>query len=420
MFRYFRRLACALAAAVAWSNPAAAEPCSAISRANLVECAHRASLDLRAGQAAVRAANGRVQATEPWLPANPVIDVSASRRRAASVSATNWSASLGVQLEVAGQRAARRTAATADRDAQQSAVVATERATAAEAFRLYFQVLSARQSRQVLEQLAAAADRVRLAAKAAAERGAAAGIEADVADATYLAVVRRQLSAARDERSALSSLSSLLGVAPQSSLQVTGALEPLAAAARVQPSFEPRDPPEVVALAAEKRAALARVSAFRRSRVPSPSVSVFVQRDGFDENVVGLGLAFPLPLPEPLGRTFSGEVTENQALAERSAILADQGRRAVRAELARAIAGYAAAAEASRAFDVERVTRAARSSESLATEVQAGRLSIRDAIAFQTPLLELMLGAIEARAELCLTSVEVVHAAGLPLEGSGE
>jgi cobalt-zinc-cadmium efflux system outer membrane protein len=419
MFAYSRWIHCVFIAAVAaWASPAAAGPCSTISRSNLVACVEQASLERRAGQAAVRAADGRVRATDHWLPANPTVELTGARRWVTNASALNWSASLGVQLEIAGQRGARRTAAVAEREAQRSVVVAIERTTASEAFRLYFELLSARETRAVLEKLDAASKRVWEAAKAAAERGVAAGIEADVAEAAHLSVVRRELDAVREERTAAASLENLLGLAQTERLEVTGSLEPLTSAGYVQDRLVPPDSPEVLALSAEKRAALARASAFRRARVPSPTVSVFVQRDGFDENVVGLGLAFPLTLPEPIGRTSAGEVAENEALAERAALLAEKSRRTIRADLARVLATYAAAEQAIRAFSDERIARAEQTSESLASEVQAGRVSIRDAIVFQAPLLELMLGAIESRRALCLASVELVRAAGLPLDGS--
>ena len=108
---------CVALVSVAWSWSAAAAPCSHVSRSNVVGCALAASLERQAGEAAVRASEGRVQATDPWLPSNPELAVTGARRRTAAESTLNWSASLGVELEIAGQRGARRRAALAERDA---------------------------------------------------------------------------------------------------------------------------------------------------------------------------------------------------------------------------------------------------------------------------------------------------------------
>jgi outer membrane protein, heavy metal efflux system len=414
-----RRLACGLATLSAlWAPPVAATPCSVLSRENVVRCTREASLERRAGEAAVRAADGRLRANDPWLPANPELALAGSRRRAPGESALNWSASLGLEVEVAGQRGARRAAALAERDVQRQGVEANARLTFSDAFRLYFEVLAAREERTVLDKLSAATTRVFEAARAAAERGAAAGIDADVADSARIAVLRRAVDAARAERVATVSLASLVGLTPSQPLQVTGLLEPFASAARVQPDHLAPDSPEVRAFTAEKRAFSARASSLRRSRVPNPRLSVFVQRDGFNENVVGVGLALPLPLPEPIGRTFAGQIAESEALSQRASLLAENSRRTRRAELLRAIAEYQLTDQLVRAFDAERLAHAQQALDNLASELQAGRVSIRDAIVLQGPLIELLLGAIEAKRALCLASVEVLRTAGLPFEGT--
>src|SRR6188768_1585288 len=150
-----------------WSWQVSAAPCTSVSRANVARCAVAASLERQATDASLRAAQGRVQATDPWLPSNPALDLSGSRREGPSGKTLNWSASLGVELEIAGQRGARRSAALAERDAQKSAVGAVERATAREALSLYFEVLAARDEQRVLAQMDAAATRVWQAAQAA-------------------------------------------------------------------------------------------------------------------------------------------------------------------------------------------------------------------------------------------------------------
>jgi outer membrane protein, heavy metal efflux system len=414
-----RRLVYGLAALSALGAlPAAATPCSVIGRENVVRCTREASLERRAGEAAVRAADGRLQANDPWLPSNPELALTGSRRRAPNASALNWSASLGLELEIAGQRGARRAAALAERDAERHGVEANARLMASDALRLYFEVLAAREQRTVLDKLSAATTRVFEAARAAAERGVAAGIDADVADSARIAVLRRTVDAARDERVASLSLAGLLGLTLSPPLQVTGLLEPLASAARVQPDQLAPDSPEVRAFTAENRAFSARASSLRRSRVPNPRVSVFVQRDGFNEDVVGVGLALPLPFPEPIGRTFAGQIAESEALAQRASLLAENGRRKRRAELLRAIADYQLADQLARAFEPERLLHAQQALDNLSSELQAGRVSIRDAIVLQGPLIELLLGAIEAKKALCLASVEVIRTAGLPFDGA--
>lgn len=413
MSAFFRLFALVGAMGVGfWPAMAAAEPCRAVTRDNLAQCVLQASPELRAQQAAVRAASGRVQASEPWLPSSPEVAVTASQRRAPGQSALNWSASLGVQLEVAGQRGARRRSAAAEREAQRLLLRAVERETRSEAFALYFEVLAARESAQTLSRLDATTTKLHDAALAAAERGVGAGVDAQVAEGASLSVMHRLEEARRDEQVALASLSSLLGLAPNARFTVTGTLTPLPQAEAARGLASAPEPPEAQAFAAESRAALEGASALRRSRIPSPTLSVFVQREGFNENVVGLGLGIPLPLPEPLSPLRAGDIAEREATSERARALSDGARRVAQSQLTQAALQYDSALRAAQVFNTERVSRAATTIDNLATEVSAGHLSTRDALVLQQPLFDILLRATEIRRELCLASVALLRAAG--------
>jgi cobalt-zinc-cadmium efflux system outer membrane protein len=270
----------------------------------------------------------------------------------------------------------------------------------------------------LVQRLEAISKRLWDAAQAAADRGALPGVEADLAEAAYVRVVERRIEVRADERRARNELAALLGLDSDQTLQVKGTLEPLPEAERWR-AGTPGDRPEAAALEAEARAFAARADAQRRSRVPSPTVSVFVQKDGFNENVLGVGLAFPLPLPEPLGRLHSGEIAENEALARRAGLLAADSRRRANADLLRALANYQAAQEATRTYTDDRVQRSEKSLTSLAAEVEAGRIGTRDAVLLQGPLFDLLLGAVEARKHLCVASADVARAAGVRLEEGG-
>jgi outer membrane protein, heavy metal efflux system len=383
----------------------------------LVACTLKASLDRRAGQAAVEAAEGRVTTSEALLPSNPALGLTGARRSGVEGRVTNWSASLGVELELAGQRSARRSAARADRDARKSEVQVAERAAAAAAWRAYFEVLAAREGARILTRLESTSERVWQAAQGAAERGRASGIEADIAEHSYLNVKRRRLALEREAHRAALSLSSLVGLSADERPVITGALEPLKQASRVDASARVPEPPQVAALEAERRAFAARASVSRRGRVPNPTVSVFVERDGFNENVVGVGLGLPLPLPAPLGQSRRGEIVESEALSSRAGTLAERERRAARVEFLRALSDYQGALETQHTFTTERLERAERALTNLADEVEAGRLAVREAVLFQAPLLEQLLSAVETKKAVCLASVELVKTAGLSLDG---
>lgn len=398
---------------VSWAR-AEVTACKAVSRENLVECVMRASLEARAAGAGVRAAEGRILAARPWFPSAPTLSLTGARRSSGGEQDLNWSATLGVELELAGQREGRREAATAEREAAVRSQEAGARLTALVAWKTYFDVLAAAETARLIERLEAGAKRVAEAARAFADRGAFAGAEADLADVAWVRVAQRRIAAARELELSRVVLAQLLGLAATSELVVQGTLTPLHAPDHACPSAD--DPPSVASLEAESRAFAARAKVERRNRVPNPVVSLFAQRDGFNEQVFGAGVTLPLPLPEPVGRLHAGEIAENEALSRRAHLLASNERRAARSRLQQALARYDAARQAVSTYTAERLQRSEATLVSLSAAVEAGRLGIRDALILQEPLLEQLLGAIEARRALCVASAELLLAMNAHLE----
>lgn len=406
---------------------AGARDCSAVNRRSVVRCALAASLDGRAERQSVEALEGRRVAVSPLFPANPVLSIAASRRSAGAAATTNWTASLAQELEIGGQRGTRQAAVDAEIGARKGRVAVLDRDVAARAWRAYFKALAARDELALTTRLEKTLQRVKIATRAAAERGLVSGIESDLAEVAELRVTQVRARATVRARSAVLSLTSLLGFDPTTApaASVEGELIPLASAEQVSSGGSASDPdlaarPEVQNAAFERRAFELRASAYRRARIPNLTVSAFVENDGFNERVIGAGIALPVPLPAPLGRSYAGEIAENEALSRRAATEVERVRRELRLERMNALESYQGAKTQAAVFTVERLARADQGLASIAQEIEAGRLSVRDSIVAQQALVELLLSAVEARLELCLASVDLVHAAGLPLNGSEE
>lgn len=419
-----KRFVCvvALAAVVLAPSRAGAEPsCTRVSRAEVVDCVLRASLVVRAEAQTAEALEGRRVAQAPLLPTNPVLSLSAARRTADGRDVTNWAASLEQQLEIAGQRSARRRAADLQVVAQGHRIVATRREIAALGWLAYFDALAAAEELRLTTRVAAVSTQIATVARGMADRGVLSPVEADVADAARVATDQAQLTAERRSRTSHVTLGVLLGSEAPSTVGATGDLEPLRAVeeeARAAAARDGSERPEVQALEAERRAQEATASAFARARVPNVTLSAFAQNDGFDERVFGVGLSVPIPLPQPVGRLFNGEIAETSALARRAATDAERSRRQARGALATALADFDTRHREREAFTPERLARAQQSIEAIAREIEAGRLPLRDALVSEQVLIGLLRASVEARHALCVASVDLARAAGLPLERS--
>lgn len=391
-----------------------------ITRATVARCALKASLAVRAERDELDAARGRHLAVSPILPANPTLSLSVARRSEAGPQVTNWYASVAQELEIAGQRGLRRDSAQAEVDTRQKRVVVSERDVAATALVAFYEALAAREEQALASRLTAIAKAVSAVAHAKADKGLIAPVDADVADAATVRMTRSKLAADRQLATATAFLATLIGSDPAiGNIRAEGELEPIASidvATRSVAAKNLSARPEVQALDDERRALELRAAAFRRSRVPNPTISAFVENDGFNEHVFGVGLALPIPIPGNVGRTYNGEVAEAEALARRAATERERTMREIRLAVTTAARAFESRRLEAQAFSPELLANAETSLRSLGQEVESGRLTIREAVVAQQALIELLQGYLAARRALCLASVDLARAAGIPLE----
>lgn len=399
---------------------AGAPSCTPINRVNLVRCALEGSLVAKAERQTLEAAEARQEAARPILPSNPVLNVSGARRSAAGQpTVINWYATLSQEIEIAGQRGARKRVADAEREAQEKTIAKTNRDIAAAAWRAYFEAIAVREEVRLGEHLEALTAKVAAATRAAADKGLVSGVDADVAEAAHLRVAQDRIAASRRAQVAKAALFASMGLDPRLDAGVEGDLVPLSdveAFAERQEARAVEDRPEVQALESTGRAYEARAALYRRSRIPNPTFSVFVQNDGFNERVFGVGLSLPITLPQPVGRTYAGEIAESEALSRRSKTEAEQARRGIRLDVANAQALFESVRAQSELYTGERIGRADQSLRAIASEIEAGRLAVRDAIVSQQSLVEVLKAGLETRKNVALASVELALAAGYPLE----
>lgn len=389
-----------------------------IDRANLIRCVLDESLAVRAEQAGLRATEGRRRAARVILPSNPVLSLSGARRTltGGGQATLNWSAELSQELEIAGQRGARSRAADAEQAAQKQRVLLSKRDAATAAWMAYFEAIAAKGELSLADKLLQASQRMSAVARGKAEQGLISAVDADVIEAATLRVLQAKFAATRKWVIATAELAALMGRdASRPVTTVEGDLSPLPLADSPATAAD-SDRPESRLLANEQKALNARVDTLRRGRVPNPTLSVFAQNDGFDERVYGLGIALPIPLPSPVGRTNAGEIAELDALGERAQIEKERVARTLGLAATTAAAELRTHREAVAAFTPSVLERAERSLVDLAEAINAGKMSARDALIAQQALIELLQTNLAERLELCLASVRLARALGRPLE----
>lgn len=407
-----------------WTTRSVAEAppsCGAtLRRDDVVACALRASPEIVASLREVEAARAGETTASTLLPSRPSLSLALGQRTATAYEprATVWSAELAQELEIAGQRSARRQAAAARVRAEQFRTELVRRQTVADALDAYFETLAALEQKKLADAQASVGAALARAARARAEAGLSPAIEADIAEAAALRMGQERFAAERRLEASRAKLAALVGRDPLQPLAVEGELSPLPLPTKLEAlvarAFEARA--DVAALEAEREAEEARASLYRRSRIPNPTLSVFAERENPEELRFGVGLAFPIPLPEPLAPNHRGEIAEATALAASASARADALRQRARADLTTAALLLASRKREAEAFPPEVLDRARSGLEALAHEVEAGRLPLRDALLAQQSLLDLLRSDLDARLELCRASVELLRTSALSLD----
>jgi cobalt-zinc-cadmium efflux system outer membrane protein len=405
-----------------WAIAQEQNACSVgVTRINVVACALAASLSVQSASQELDAAEARQVAVSPLLPSNPLLDVSGARRTSGPAVVANWSVTLSQELEVGGQRSARRDAAAAAVNAQSARVRLSRRETALEAWRRFFDVAASEEALRMAERLTSITDAMASVARARADQGLGAPVDADLARAAALGVLRAKLAAERRASESKAALTSLLGFDPLSTtLAVAGDLNPVPGVAQARHAVLQgviTQRLELRALEFESRAQALRAAALRRSRIPNPTLSVFAQNDGIHERVLGAGVSFPVPLPG-IGRTYAGEIAEADALEQRARTQREVLERDVRLEIATALNDFDSRALEVQALEGEPLAHAEETLNALAQEIEAGQLPVRDAVVTQQALIELLRAGIDARLAWCLASVDLAAALGMSVEGS--
>lgn len=396
-----------------FSEPPATDRCRTgpLDRAAVIACAVRDNPRLDADEAALSAASARRATARVALPSHPQLEVSGATRKAAGIPrGWNLYGTLRQELEVGGQRRKRIDVAASEHEVASARARTTERDVTAEALLAYYDVLAARERRLLIEQARRVSAALSGLAQARTKAGAEAGLSADLAEIAAVALERSALEHLRDEAVAEATLSRSLGLAPRELPEVSGTLVPLELPER---AAAPSARTELAEAKATERLRVRQTALVRRELVPNPSVSLFVQRDGFAELVVGAGILLPLPLPGPVGPLTRSRVTEararaREAASDRAAVVrgieleVDITREELRQHKAMAAL-----------YTEDTLTRARTDLEALAKALAEGHLDVRGALLAQQQLIEFIEGDIDARHSACRASIEAARALGL-------
>lgn len=398
----------------------------------VVACALAQSPALRLEQQETQVLLGQRLRARSLLPTHPLVQVSFAGRRPPSVpgatdpaTTLNWYVTLSQEIEIAGQRGARVRAAELSISAQGRRVFITAQEVVAQALTTYYELLAAQEAVELGREVARIASLLSTLGTARAQAALTSAVDSHAAQAEAARLSALRFEAERREGELRTDLATLLGTprlrnisgsldvlpdAGSSELPITseGSLEPV-----IEQALRLRA--DVAVARFEQEARSARVQVLRRERVPNLTLSFLAQRDGFDEQVIGGGLALPLPLPAPLGPSRAGEIAAAQAQVTQAEITIERVQRQVRAEVQRAVQREQSYAAQLRMFPAALATQARADLAALSQAIAGRAMATRDALLLERTLVEFLITRVEIRRGLALSRIERLRATGQPM-----
>ena len=331
--------------------------------------AMRANPELRAARLDTTIARGELRQASVLLQSNPSADV-LTRGLGAEVGVSQ-------EIEVAGQRAARREAGTANVERARAGVIDATRTTIGEVDRSFYRLVAVRQQSTLADSVVALNRRLADAAARQLEAGEISQLEYNLATVEYGRSRARALAARREQETAASELRRLLGVAADTPIATiidlpapadstrraasrgelsrresrvgpfdTIALDSVSVDSLTRLALERR--PDLQERAAAASRARAQASLARREAFPNLLLRASSERlEGSENRVLRPGLGITLPsFNLNRGEVQARRADAEQADLEREALVAR-----IRIDVRRALVAYRSAASEADVLD---------------------------------------------------------------------
>ncbi|TMB21386.1 MAG: TolC family protein [Deltaproteobacteria bacterium] len=400
----------ALATTVVLVLAAAAAGADLLSLEEALARARIASPALRAAEADLDAARGRL-AQARLFPANPVLSGELARHTAPGEEQLDRGVALAQEIEVGGQRGLRVGAATYDVAHAEHTFADRRRLVEGEVRRAFFAVAAVERHRVLAAEGVALADRIADTARRRARAGDVGALDVRLAE-VETARAAQTLAAADSERAvALAHLAAALGAPPDEAIGVIAEDQEHAALPSEQTLFERAlaTRPDLVA-AREERARLAAEAQLvhRRGLVPNPVLRGFYREELLDERIVGGEVSIPLPV-------WNREQGTEAALRAQAAGAAAEVNRLV-GEIPRqvhvAIVRRAVAAEAWARYRDAALPAASHARADIERAFAAGYLGLPEVLVQQDRLLQVQGAAIDTWRDLNIAESDLIEALG--------
>lgn len=390
----------------------------------IVECVLDHSPEFKKTRIELIAIKGKKIAAGYLFPSNPTISVANAYRKQAqsdvslfnpvAQSAINGELQASQEVYMGGQRGKRMEVAESEYAVQIKKIATMERDTTAEALSAAVFYRNSLEEYKITEFLYQNSLEMAKVVQARADKGLAAGIDADIASAEVSKTSRLLNSALRKREGAKGNLTVMMGVNFDLPLFIVDTIPDIQLNTKnteelIFTALKQRT--EVDSGLLEVRTAGKRIELLKREAIPNLTVSAYLQRDGFNENVVGARASLPLRV----WRDNSGEIVESEARREQAITNLEVNQHTIKFQVIRAVANYNSLREENKNYPQELMRKVDENLLSLKKALSTGQINIRDALVAQNSLVGLKLSYIQTQSDYDLAKVELLRSIGFPL-----
>ncbi|MBK6605575.1 MAG: TolC family protein [Leptospiraceae bacterium] len=390
----------------------------------IVECVLNHSPEFKRTRIELTAIKGKKIAAAYLFPSNPSIQVMNAYRKQAQSEVTvfnpnaqtaiNGEFQLSQEFYISGQRGKRMEVADSEFAAQIKKVATMERDTTAQALSAAVFYKNSLEEYRITQFLYQNSQDMASVVQGRAEKGLAAGIDADIANAEVSKISRLLNSAIRKRDGAKGNLTVMMGVNYDLSLTIIDSIPDIQLNTKntqelIATALKQRT--EVDAGVLDVRTAQKRIDLLRRESIPNLTVSAYLQRDGFNENVMGARASIPLRV----WRDNSGEIVESEARKEQAMTNLEVNQHTIKFEVIRAVTNFNSLREETKNYPQELMKRVDEDLLSIKKALSTGQMNIRDALVAQNSLVTLKLSYIQSQSDYDLSKIELLRSVGFPL-----
>ncbi len=388
----------------------------------VVECVLNHSPEYKTAKYEIGALEGKKKIASYLFPSNPFISISQAGRKGnesgllgnESVSVYNGELLVSQEVYFSAQRSVRIKIANSEMSSAERKLIAIERNTIAEALNASIIYQYAKEETFLYEALLKIADDIFRVIKTRSEKGLSPLIEADLAESELLRAHRSLQIAKRNQEKAKITLSVMMGIKSQLPLKIIDTFE--------DPKYKKQTTEDLLEYAIKYRpevesfehlvqSNVKRLDLLYKEKIPNPIFSAYMQKDGFNENVIGGRVSLPLRI----WRDQSGEVQEGKYRIEQSKSIAEVNRHTISLEVLKAYSDYESLQNELESYSPMLMKKVEINIEFLKKALMQGQVNLKEALILQQSFLNLKVNFLGTRLQYALSGIELLRASGVPM-----